>query len=218
MTVGQEFHAFGFCPGRRDSAAQGRREVPVCGQHGRDRHRHRHQRPQGLSAAVAAELAKLTKKPIVPATDMIAATWDQQGFVVYSSALKSMAINALQDRERPDPARLRAARRPQRDRSAGAAARLVDHAGQGQPGHARAHQRHRLPRDRQRRRQSRSPRTAGSCSSTPTNRSKALRSWNRSSCCSMAPRHSAPSASTASSSTKRCWRTTWKRPSESSPR
>jgi aspartate ammonia-lyase len=28
----------------------------------------------------------------VPADDMLAATWDQQGFVVYSSALKSMAI------------------------------------------------------------------------------------------------------------------------------
>src|SRR5688572_1080207 len=30
--------------------------------------------------------------PIVPAKDMLAATWDQQGFVVYSSALKSTAI------------------------------------------------------------------------------------------------------------------------------
>jgi aspartate ammonia-lyase len=37
-------------------------------------------------------LAKLTGKPIVPASDMIAATWDQQGFVVYSGALKSLAI------------------------------------------------------------------------------------------------------------------------------
>ena len=40
----------------------------------------------------AAHLAKLTGKPIVPAKDMFAATWDQQGFVVYSSALKSVAI------------------------------------------------------------------------------------------------------------------------------
>jgi aspartate ammonia-lyase len=37
-------------------------------------------------------LAKLTGKPMVPASDMLAATWDQQGFVVYSSALKSVAI------------------------------------------------------------------------------------------------------------------------------
>jgi aspartate ammonia-lyase len=34
----------------------------------------------------------LTGKPIVPASDMLAATWDQQGFVVYSSALRSVAV------------------------------------------------------------------------------------------------------------------------------
>jgi aspartate ammonia-lyase len=38
------------------------------------------------------ELASLTKRPMVEASDMIAATWEQQGFVVYSSALKSTAI------------------------------------------------------------------------------------------------------------------------------
>jgi aspartate ammonia-lyase len=34
----------------------------------------------------------LTGKPIVPAADMLVATWDQQGYVVYSSALKSLAV------------------------------------------------------------------------------------------------------------------------------
>jgi aspartate ammonia-lyase len=48
--------------------------------------------PKGYPEKCAAHLAKLTGKPIVPATDMLAATWDQQGFVVYSSALKSLAI------------------------------------------------------------------------------------------------------------------------------
>jgi aspartate ammonia-lyase len=48
--------------------------------------------PKGYAEKCAAHLAKLTGKPIVPATDMLAATWDQQGFVVYSSALKSAAI------------------------------------------------------------------------------------------------------------------------------
>src|SRR6185295_8227785 len=48
--------------------------------------------PKGYPEACAAELAKLTKRPIVPAADMFSATWDQQGFVVYSSALKSVAI------------------------------------------------------------------------------------------------------------------------------
>src|SRR5204863_2969909 len=48
--------------------------------------------PKGYDTKVAAQLAKLTGKPIVAAPDMLAATWDQQGFVVYSSALKSVAI------------------------------------------------------------------------------------------------------------------------------
>jgi aspartate ammonia-lyase len=48
--------------------------------------------PKGYAEKCAEELAKITGKPIVMAPDMISATWDQQGFVVYSSALKSTAI------------------------------------------------------------------------------------------------------------------------------
>ncbi|HSF14802.1 MAG TPA: aspartate ammonia-lyase [Vicinamibacteria bacterium] len=48
--------------------------------------------PAGYSDRVAVHLAELTGKPIVPSSDMIAATWDLQGFVVYSSALKSLSI------------------------------------------------------------------------------------------------------------------------------
>jgi aspartate ammonia-lyase len=48
--------------------------------------------PKGYAERVAVHLAKLTGKPIVPARDMIAATYDLQGFVVYSSALKSLAV------------------------------------------------------------------------------------------------------------------------------
>jgi aspartate ammonia-lyase len=48
--------------------------------------------PKGYSEKFAEHLSKLTGKPFVPATDMLSATWDQQGFVVYSSALKSVAI------------------------------------------------------------------------------------------------------------------------------
>jgi aspartate ammonia-lyase len=48
--------------------------------------------PKGYAEKTAAHLAKLTGKPIVPAADMLAATWDQQGFVIYSAALKSTAI------------------------------------------------------------------------------------------------------------------------------
>ena len=48
--------------------------------------------PKGHASKKAQHLAKLTGKPITPATDMVAATWDQQGFVAYSAATKSVAI------------------------------------------------------------------------------------------------------------------------------
>lgn len=92
MTVGQEFHAFA-------AALEG--EIQLL----RDAEKYLYavnmgataigtgiNVPKGYPEKCAAHLAKLTNKPIVPATDMLAATWDQQGFVVYSSALKSLAI------------------------------------------------------------------------------------------------------------------------------
>src|SRR5206468_12896113 len=48
--------------------------------------------PKGYPEKCAQHLARLTGKPVVPAPNMIAATWDQQEFVIYSSALKSLAI------------------------------------------------------------------------------------------------------------------------------
>ena len=92
MTVGQEFHAF---------AASLEGEIQLL----RDAEKYLYtvnmgataigtgiNVPKGYSERCAAHLAKLTGKPIVPASDMLAATWDQQGFVAYSAALKSVAI------------------------------------------------------------------------------------------------------------------------------
>jgi aspartate ammonia-lyase len=92
MTVGQEFHAFA-------SSLEG--EIQLL----RDAEKYLYSQnmgataigtginvPKGYNERVAFHLAQLTGKPIVPAPDMIAATWDQQGFVVYSGALKSVAI------------------------------------------------------------------------------------------------------------------------------
>jgi aspartate ammonia-lyase len=92
MTVGQEFHAFG---------ASLETEIAVL----REAEKHLYavnmgataigtgiNAPKGYAEKTAAHLAKLTGKPIVPATDMLAATWDQAGFVAYSSALKSVAV------------------------------------------------------------------------------------------------------------------------------
>ena len=46
----------------------------------------------GFPAKTAAQLAALTGKPIVAAQDLIAATWDLQAFLNYSSALRSLAV------------------------------------------------------------------------------------------------------------------------------
>src|SRR3954467_4940878 len=92
MTVGQEFHAFA-------SSLDG--EIQLL----RDAEKYLYtvnmgataigtglNAPKGYAEKCAAHLAELTGKPIVPASDMLAATWDQRGFVAYSAALKSVAI------------------------------------------------------------------------------------------------------------------------------
>jgi aspartate ammonia-lyase len=92
MTVGQEFYAF---------AASLDIEIQVL----RDAEKYLYavnmgataigtglNAPKGYSERCAAHLAELTGKPIVPASDMLAATWDQQGFLAYSAALRSVAV------------------------------------------------------------------------------------------------------------------------------
>jgi aspartate ammonia-lyase len=92
MTVGQEFHAFAASL-----------ETEIAGLREAEKHLYAVNMgataigtginaPKGYAESTAKHLAKLTGKPIVPASDMLAATWDQEGFVAYSSALKSLAI------------------------------------------------------------------------------------------------------------------------------
>ena len=92
MTVGQEFHAFGFALDGEIALLKDAEKYLYAVNMGATAIGTGINVPKGYNAAVAAELAKLTKKPIVEASDMISATWDQEGFVVYSSALKSTAI------------------------------------------------------------------------------------------------------------------------------
>jgi aspartate ammonia-lyase len=92
MTVGQEFHAFAAS---LDSEIAGLREAEkslYAVNMGATAIGTGINVPKGYAEKCAAELAKLTGKPIKPADDMLAATWDQQGFVAYSAALKSVAI------------------------------------------------------------------------------------------------------------------------------
>lgn len=92
MTVGQEFHAFGASLESEIALLKDAEKYLYPVNMGATAIGSGINVPKGYAEATAAELAKLTGKPIVPATDMFAATWDQQGFVVYSGALKSVAI------------------------------------------------------------------------------------------------------------------------------
>jgi aspartate ammonia-lyase len=92
MTVGQEFHAFGASlEGEIALLREAEKSLYVVNM-GATAIGTGINVPKGYAEKTAAHLAQLTGKPIVPARDMISATWDQQGFVIYSSALKSVAI------------------------------------------------------------------------------------------------------------------------------
>ncbi len=92
MTVGQEFHAFAASLEAEIQLLQDAEKYLYAVNLGATAIGSGITAPKGYSSAVAAELARILNKPIVPAKDMFAATWDQQGFVAYSNALKSLAI------------------------------------------------------------------------------------------------------------------------------
>ena len=92
MTVGQEFHAFASSLEGEIQLLRESEKFLYVQNMGATAIGTGINVPKGYHERVAFHLAELTGKPIVPAPDMIAATWDQQGFVVYSGALKSLAI------------------------------------------------------------------------------------------------------------------------------
>ena len=92
MTVGQELHAFAAS---LDIEAQnlldGERALYAVNMGGTAIGTGLNA-PRGYAASCARELARLTRKPIVPASDLIAATASLQGFVTYSAALRGLAV------------------------------------------------------------------------------------------------------------------------------
>ena len=92
MTVGQEFHAFAYSLESEIAFLKEAEKHLYAVNMGATAIGTGLNAPEGYAEKTAAHLAKLTGKPIVPAKDMLAATWEQQGFVIYSSALKSTAI------------------------------------------------------------------------------------------------------------------------------
>jgi aspartate ammonia-lyase len=92
MTVGQEFYAFAASLESEIALLKDAEKYCYAENMGATAIGTGINVPKGYPEKCAAELAKLTKKPIVMADDMVAATWDQQGFVVYHGALNSVAI------------------------------------------------------------------------------------------------------------------------------
>jgi aspartate ammonia-lyase len=92
MTVGQEFHAFAASIESEIALLREAEKQLYAVNMGATAIGTGINVPKGYAARCAAELAKLTGKPMVAAPDLIAATWDQQGFVAYSAALKSVAV------------------------------------------------------------------------------------------------------------------------------
>jgi aspartate ammonia-lyase len=92
MTLGQEFHAFGY---QLDAEIKGLANTES----------YLYEENMGATAIgtgitaspgyaekCAVHLAEITGKPMVMSSDLIAATSSMQGFVMYSSALKSLAV------------------------------------------------------------------------------------------------------------------------------
>jgi len=92
MTVGQEFHAFASAIDTDIQFLRDAERALYAVNMGATAIGTGINVPKGYVDKVASSLAQLTGKPIVPAKDMLEATWSQQGFVVYSAALKSLAI------------------------------------------------------------------------------------------------------------------------------
>ncbi len=92
MTVGQEFHAFG---NQLDAAIDvlEKSEAYLCEVNmGATAIGTGITASPGYAEKCVAELAKITGKPMVLAHDLIAATSSMQAFVMYSSALKNLAV------------------------------------------------------------------------------------------------------------------------------
>ena len=150
MTVGQEFHALA-------SSLEG--EIQLL----REAEKHLYtvnmgataigtglNAPAGYAEKTAAHLAKLTGQADRGRAGHAGRHLGPAGLRGLFLGAEERRHQAVEDRERPHPPHVGTAGRPRRDQPAGAAAGLLDHAGQGESRHARAGQPRRLPGDGER--------------------------------------------------------------------
>ena len=157
VTLGQEFG--GYAAQVREGNARGRGDARAARQDPARRHRRRHRAEHASRVRRAGACRARSRRPgstISPPADPFESQAARDGLVEASGALKTRRGQPDEDRERPALPRLGPARRARRDLPARAAEGLLDHAGQGQPGHPRGRHAGRGAGDRERRRRSRS--------------------------------------------------------------
>ena len=92
MTVGQEFHAFGYQLDGAIDALKKAEEYLYEENMGATAIGTGITATAGLCRKMCAHLAQITGKPMVLAKDLVAATSSMQAFVMYSAALKNLAV------------------------------------------------------------------------------------------------------------------------------
>ena len=150
MTLGQEFAAFGETLAGEVQGAAGAPERPLRDQHGRDRDRHRAQCAERLRGEVHRAPRRDHRLSDPPRHRPDRGDAGHAGVRPLLVGHEEPGDQAVEGLQRPAAALVGAALRPARDQPAGEAAGLVDHAGQGQPGHSGSRQHGLLPRHRQR--------------------------------------------------------------------
>jgi hypothetical protein len=149
MTLGQEFEAFAETLAGEIVALERIQQAVLCEINmGATAIGTGLNAPQRYAETCTRHLAIITGLPIYLATNLIEATQDTQAFVLYSSCMKSLAIklskvcNDLRLLSSGPRCGLHEINLPPK------AARLLDHAGQGQSGDSRGREHGVLPRDR----------------------------------------------------------------------
>ena len=107
--------------------------------------------PAGFAESVISMIADKTGLPLTEARDHFEAQGARDGLVEASGVLRTIAVSLHQDRQRPALDGLGPTGRARRDHASRPAARILDHAGQGQPGHLRGDAHGLRSGDRQRR-------------------------------------------------------------------
>jgi aspartate ammonia-lyase len=92
MTLGQEFHAFGYQLDAEIQALKNSEAYLYTENMGATAIGTGITASPGYAEKCAVQLAKITGKPMVLSHDLIAETSSMQGYVMYSSALKSLAV------------------------------------------------------------------------------------------------------------------------------